>query len=469
MNSRFAAGKRGITWLLCLAVVGACLTDQNGPPPSASAAERPTETPATTPVASTPAATTADQIFDRVAPSVAFVATDVGTGSALAIDDRHVVTNAHVVRPYEAARVRFGDGTEAKDAPVVGWDLIADLAVLDVGIRLGRRSLAINDAVSRTGSRVYLVGYPLANAASPTATITEGIISSAPYEWIDGLTFLQTDATIDDGQSGGVLVDADGRLLGITGASRGRFATALDAVDALDRVARLPAGDDVDGTGDHLLTEPDPKATTKVMTTLRHRADARLWVVAGGKGRPPATVSMTSDRPVGLFGIAAAGRLGQAAGPPGMDLKLELKFDAVGPYAVKLESATARAAHVTLRSTVPLTEYVDPDDGRSIRVGGAPLIGAADYAGDIDWYVITLKHGDPITVRASAEAIDPALFIDRVGDDPAPLAQGHDDGGPLGGDDVVEFTAPSDGDYLVVVTDPRYLGSGAYRLEVAQD
>ena len=462
-------GKRVGAWALCLIVAGGCLapSTDSGSPPSATLAPGPSST--IQPVATgTPPSKSADEIFDRVAPSVAFVATNVGTGSALTFDDRHVVTNAHVVRPYSSARVRFANGTEVTDAPVVGWDLIADLAVLDVGVGLGRLPLAINDAIPRTGARVYLVGYPLAESASPSATITEGIISSAPYEWIEDLTFHQTDAAIDDGQSGGVLVDADGRLLGITGASRGRFATAIDAADATDRIDRLLAGDDVDGTGEHLLTEPDPMAPTKVVMTLRHRADAHVWIVAGAKGDAPARVSMTSDRPVGLFGLAAAGKLGQAAGPPGKDLKLEMPFDAVGPYAVKLESATGRPAHVTLKSTTPLTPYVDLDDGRSIDAG-TPLIGAMDYAGDIDWYVITLRKSDAITVRASAEAIDPALFIDRVGDDPAPLAFGHDDGGPLGGDDVVEFTAPDDGEYLVVVTDPRYLGAGAYRLEVVRE
>jgi hypothetical protein len=446
------------------AILAGCVAS---PPTPTSTTGASTATPPATAVATT-STISADEIFDRVAPSVAFIATDIGTGSGLTLDDRHVVTNAHVVRPYQAARVRLADGTEVDDAPVVGWDLIADLAVLDVGMGLGRRPLTLNQAVPRTGARVYLIGYPLADSTSPTATITEGIVSSAPYEWIDDLTFHQTDAAIDDGQSGGVLVDADGRLLGITGASRGQFATAIDAHDAVARIDRLLAGDDVDGTGEHLLAEPDPDAKTKVVTTIRHRADAQVWMVPGSKGGPAATVSMTSSGPVGLFALAAAGRLGRAAGPPGTDLKLEMQFDAVGPYAVKVEAATGRPAKVTLQSTVPLTPYVDQDDGRPLKVGAAQ-IGAADYAGDIDWYVITIRKGDAITARASAAAIDPAIFIDRIGDDPQPLAFGHDDGGPLGGDDVVEFTAPDDGDYLVVVTDPRYLGAGAYRLEVVLD
>jgi hypothetical protein len=199
--------------------------------------------------------------------------------------------------------------------------------------------------------------------------------------------------------------------------------------------------------------------------TLSHRADGHLWVLHGAHGDQPATITMTSDRPVALFGMAAAGRLGQGAGPPGVDLRLSMPFDAIGPYAVKVESTAGRDAKITLRSSVPLTPVVDADDGRVLTTAES-LVGAADYAGDVDWYTLALTEGESVTIRATAAAIDPALFIDRVGDDPGPLAFGHDDGGPLGGDDVVDFRAPATGEYLVVVTDPRFMGAGAYRLTV---
>jgi hypothetical protein len=169
-----------------------------------------------------------------------------------------------------------------------------------------------------------------------------------------------------------------------------------------------------------------------------------------------------------LFGLAAAGRLGHGAGPPDKELKLSIPFEATGPYAVKIEPIDSRRATVSLRSSVGLTAFDDTDDGRPIAVGGS-AIGAADYAGDIDWYRLDLDEGRHVTVRASSASGDPAVFIDRPGDDPVPLASGHDEGGPLGTDDVVEFDAPADGEYLVVVTDPRFQGSGAYRLTVEED
>jgi hypothetical protein len=214
-----------------------------------------------------------------------------------------------------------------------------------------------------------------------------------------------------------------------------------------------------------MLTTPGSNGKTDVRVTIRNRADAHVWVIEGKPGDPAASISMTSDQPVGLYGMAAAGKLGHGAGPPAKKLKLDLSFDAVGPYAVKIESSTGEVAEVTLRSTVGLTEVVDLDDGRTISTT-EPSIGAADYAGDLDWYVLSLTKGEKATIRASAAAIDPALFIDRVGSNGPPLATGHDSGGPLGGDDLVEFTAPSTGEYLVVVSDIRFQGAGAYRLTV---
>jgi hypothetical protein len=452
-----------VGWLGVASFLVACLggPQQSAGPPS-------TTTPTAASASPTTSVIAADEVFRRVSPSLAFVATEVGRGSALLVDGRHVVTNAHVVRPYAEARLVLADGTAIEKAPVVGWDLQADLALLDAGLRPARPVLRSSDARTRTGERVYLVGYPLADASAPSATITEGIISGSAFEWIDGLTFHQTDAVIEDGQSGGVLVDAQGRLLGITGSSRGRFAMALDAADALDRVERLLAGEDVDRTGDHLLPAPDPAGEKTVTSTLRHRADARLWVIDGARGDEPATISVTSDRPVALFGLAAAGRLGNGAGPPGVDLRLSMPFDAIGPYAVKIESTAGRDSKVTVRSSVGLSPVEDVDDGRAITAD-EPVVGAADYAGDVDWYTLAMTKGESITVRASAAAMDPALFIDRVGDDPGPLAFGHNEGGPLGNDDVVQFRAPADGEYLVVVTDPRFMGAGAYGLDVQRD
>ena len=151
---------------------------------------------------------TADQVFALVVTGRSrFVQTETATGSGFAVDDRHVVTNAHVVRP---------SGVVPSASPVMS-------AHRRPGRRLGpggrsRRARDARCAVPtrpccdrRAGAADRRARVPRRLSAgrptTPTATITEGIISGSPFEWVDGLTYQQTDAVIEDGQSGGVLVD----------------------------------------------------------------------------------------------------------------------------------------------------------------------------------------------------------------------------------------------------------------------
>ncbi len=466
--------RRSIGSLALATVVAGCQSEPTPPiatgtgnPAAPTATTEPSPPAAASPTGSTDPGLTADEVFRQVSPAVAFVQTEIGTGSGFLIDDRHVVTNAHVVRPYQAATVILEDRTKAVDAPVIAWDLLADLAVLELPSATALPTLPLADgSTPPTGTRVYLVGYPLADATAPTATITEGIISSAAFEWVDALSYHQTDAVIDFGQSGGVLVDGDGRLLGVTGGSRGRFAVALDGADALARVGRLLAGEDVDAMDDRVLPAPTRDGPKTIDITFQHRADMHAWLVPGAEGDPKVRVSSTSDRDINMVALAAAGKLSHRAGPPAGKLAVDIAFDAPGPYLVAVEPDQATPVKVHLISTAALTHFDDPDDGQAL-VRDRPRMGAADYAGDIDWYTLQLAAGKSVRVRASAAALDPALFVDQVGSTGAPLAGGRDSGGPLGGDDEVVFKAPSAGEYLVVVSDLRFTGAGAYRLTVS--
>jgi trypsin-like peptidase len=459
---------RGFAALALAAVVAACQsgpTPTSPPPSPTSATVGPSGTPAVVPSGGL----SADEVFDQVSPSVAFVQTRIANGSGFVIDDRHVVTNAHVVRPAAAATIRFADGTEFVDAPVVGWDLLADLAVLEVPRSATRPAIPLPDGEApRTGTRVYLVGYPQADRAKPAVTITEGIISGAAFEWVDSLTYHQTDAVIDFGQSGGALVGAAGELLGVTSGVRGQFAVALDGRDALNRVRNVLDGANVDGMTDRVLPTPGDNGRKAFDLTFRHRADMHAWLVPATEGDPTVHVSVTSTEDVRLVALAAAGRLNHGAGPPAGKLAVDMDFDAPGPYLIAVEPDRTTPAKVHLRSTTGLTHFDDPDDGGALVIG-RPWMGAADYAGDIDWYTLRLSAGDSVTIRASAAAMDPALFVDLAGSaTTVPLATGHDAGGPLGGDDELEFRAPKAADYLVVVSDLRFTGAGAYRLTVTR-
>ncbi len=139
-----------------------------------------------------------------------------GLGSGVIVrPDGHILTNHHVVDGAEQVNVELTDGRSFK-AKVVGSDQPSDLAVLKIdGANLQTLSLGDSDAV-RVGDVVLAVGNPLGVGQ----TVTMGIVSAkgratpfggdATFE-----DFIQTDAPINEGNSGGALVSTGGQLVGI--------------------------------------------------------------------------------------------------------------------------------------------------------------------------------------------------------------------------------------------------------------
>jgi serine protease Do len=138
-----------------------------------------------------------------------------GLGSGVVISaDGYVVTNHHVVDGAEEIKVEFSD-RRTYDARLVGSDPPSDLAVLKVEAQ-GLPVLTLGDSDKvRVGDVVLAVGNPLGVGQ----TVTQGIISAKGRRTgiSDGSfeDFLQTDAAINRGNSGGALVSAAGELVGI--------------------------------------------------------------------------------------------------------------------------------------------------------------------------------------------------------------------------------------------------------------
>jgi S1-C subfamily serine protease len=198
------------------------------------------------------------EIYERTAPGVvavransvqpgAFEATggsefNVSTGSGFVLDgDGRVVTNAHVVSGVTAVQVTFADGPTVS-ASVIGKDEETDLAVLSVppeGLNLRPLELGDSDAV-QPGDRVLAVGNPTGSGA----TAGSGRISGAGQRVevpggyvIDGL--FATDAVIEPASSGGPLVGADGRVIGITARLEADTGFAVPANTAREVLAEL--------------------------------------------------------------------------------------------------------------------------------------------------------------------------------------------------------------------------------------
>jgi S1-C subfamily serine protease len=140
-------------------------------------------------------------------------------GSGFVIDEAgHIVTNYHVIQGAQQIQVSFSGQDEIK-ATVVGKDPSTDTAVLKIDARaraLTPLTLGNSDGVT-VGDAVYAIGNPFGF----TRTLTTGVVSAVQRQ-IDAPNSLkidhaiQTDAAINHGNSGGPLIDADGRVIGVT-------------------------------------------------------------------------------------------------------------------------------------------------------------------------------------------------------------------------------------------------------------
>ncbi len=165
-------------------------------------------------------------LYARVHPSVVFITiyenqggqeSPVAQGSGFVYDNAgHIVTNAHVVQGADQVEVTFYDNT-VREAKVVGEDLNADLAVVNVDMPNGISPLPLaNMSRLAVGQTVIAIGNPF----GLEGTMTEGIISALGRA-IPALTnfnipqAIQTDAAINPGNSGGPLLNLNGEVVGV--------------------------------------------------------------------------------------------------------------------------------------------------------------------------------------------------------------------------------------------------------------
>ncbi|MEP5758649.1 MAG: trypsin-like peptidase domain-containing protein [Litoreibacter sp.] len=136
-----------------------------------------------------------------------------GVGSGFIIsDDGLIVTNHHVIDGAAQVTIKMADGEEF-EATVIGSDPLTDIALLDIdGTDFPTVSFGSSEAL-RVGEEVIAVGSPFGLGG----TVTSGIISaksrninSGPFD-----DFLQTDAAINRGNSGGPLFNLDGEVVGV--------------------------------------------------------------------------------------------------------------------------------------------------------------------------------------------------------------------------------------------------------------
>lgn len=172
---------------------------------------------------SDPAVLSLPDLYNRCIPSVVTVqgtedkkkGVYFGTGIILSSDGL-IVTNTHIIEGCDKSTVILQDGTEYP-ATLIGADSISDISVLKIEADgLTPATFASSDQL-RVGSDCVAIGNPVNTKL--TGTMTNGIISAINRDiTVKGhtMTLIQTNAAINEGNSGGPLLDMGGRVIGIT-------------------------------------------------------------------------------------------------------------------------------------------------------------------------------------------------------------------------------------------------------------
>ena len=382
------------------------------------------------------------------------------------IDGGYVVTNAHVVWPFDAARIVFPDGSEFHGVRVKGWDLLADFAVLGP-IDTPADTLSLVDGESLPiGTDMFLIGYPGEVEEFPQPTLARGLLSRI-REWESiGITYLQTDARVIGGQSGGAVVSNMGEVIGISGLAftEGDFGLAASSADISPRVRRIITGGDPSGLGDRRIPLEGGDLSHRVV--LRNFWAQSAYVV----NEPPGTVidfefTGTNDGALTAYDSFGTELLYLDDGSTGAEVgSLIVEYDE--PHFLIAWQLSETPGDFTLTGNRRLIPLNDPDDGRQIQVGQS-VQGNIDFPGDIDYLFVHLNEGETIEIVARSTLVDTFLTIDYLGVVDEQIIIDDDSGGGLFGlDSMIVYRAPHTGSYFLLVAAANLYAPGGYVITV---
>ena len=154
-----------------------------------------------------------DDVLSYTKKATVTIKTDFGHGSGFFISaNGYILTNNHVIKNSSTIEIELNSGLII-DAEIIRQDAKKDVALLKV-IGKGFKSIPIFDGKVSAGIEVYAVGTPA--DVNLGQTVTKGIVSGKRV--IEENTFIQTDVSINKGNSGGPLINTEGQVIGIVSA-----------------------------------------------------------------------------------------------------------------------------------------------------------------------------------------------------------------------------------------------------------
>ena len=204
---------------IALLAMLACSAEPTPVPPTATTTS-PTPTVPSAPVARSDVETTFNEplssglsiadVTENALPSVAHIVTGTGSGTGFIVNESGlVVTNKHVVDGSTQVSVRMASGSEYRGT-VTQRHPTLDLAYISIDSSQTFTPIAVGDSDEvRVGAEVIAIGFPLGSALGSEPTVSVGIISAKRD------ARLQTDASLNPGNSGGPLLDMYGQVIGV--------------------------------------------------------------------------------------------------------------------------------------------------------------------------------------------------------------------------------------------------------------
>ena len=190
-------------------------------------------------ISSIKAQTSADfsGIIEDAVQGVVSIRTNVAQGTGFIItDDGYLITNAHVIAgATNAEAITYNQ--ERKHLTLIGYNNEYDLALLRISGSYNELNFGDSDDL-RIGEKVIAIGNPLGLSFS----VTEGIVSAADRK-ISGYpgNYIQTDAALNSGNSGGPLINTDGKVIGINNfkVAGDNIGFALESKDIIDEINNI--------------------------------------------------------------------------------------------------------------------------------------------------------------------------------------------------------------------------------------
>ncbi len=402
-------------------------------------------------------------VFEAAERSVVYIETpSLSTGSGIVLDGGWIVTNEHVVRRFPEVMVGTADGTELGNVAVVASDPILDLAVLGPIDDAGLEAISIGSSSDlRRGDRIFLLGFPDEGSRNPTPAMTSGIVGNFRSIAVGDFPFIQTDAAIGPGQSGGAMLNSDGELVGISGLAFGdtEFSLVYGSDSMIDRVLALIDGEF--GIGEDYgepersfteqisqrrffaaLVEPDDDGVIDIAVSSDDDVFIELQTLDDGR-------IYDDERGMDLFTTNGPGAGEDPYFVDRRDAGDERMKVTVpdGQYIVLIGSYESTPHDVTIRSGGIMRRIIESETS-SVLSPNQITEGVYDWVFDSDRWSLELTEGDEVTITADGIA-DTFFSVTLDGD----LVVADDDSGlgMFGTGSRATFTAEQSGTYQVEI------------------